>query len=69
MEISKHIIETLWPLKVGHPFHTKAENYKEEEKEDEDEEVRRGGGRQRGIRKRKRGQGRFNSHSTYLPRG
>ena len=67
MEISKHIIETLWPLKVGHPFHTKAENYKEEEKEDE--EVRRGGGRQRGIRKRKRGQGRFNSHSTYLPRG
>lgn len=67
MEISKHIIETLWPLKVGHPFHTKAENYKEEEKEDE--EVRGGGGRQRGIRKRKRGQGRFNSHSTYLPRG
>lgn len=36
MEISKHIIETLWPLKVGHPFHTKAENYQEEEK-DEDE--------------------------------
>lgn len=42
MEISKHIIEMLWPLKVRHLFHTKAENYLEEEK---DEEEARGGGK------------------------
>lgn len=55
MEISKHIIKTLWPLKVGHPFHTKAKNEEEEEKHEE--ELWGGRRRQRGIRKKKEGSG------------